>query len=105
MVDVVGGNNLILGQATGGGFSTSTPESTLGVFQNSPDGSFIASLSALDPNFNETFTYAITSDPSGFFEVNGDQLIVASGASMDFATNPFHTISIEVTDAGGLTYS
>ncbi len=105
IIDVAGGNNLNLGQATGGGFTTSTPESTLGIFQNAPDGSFVAALSAVDPNFNESFTYAITSDPSGNFEINGDQLVVASGATMDFATDPFHTIIIEVTDEGGLTYS
>ncbi len=105
IVDVVGGNNLNLGQAPGVGFTTITPESTLGIFQNAPDGSFIASLSAVDPNFNESFTYATTSDPSGNFEIVGDQLVVATGASMDFATDPFHTITIEVTDEGGLTYS
>ena len=53
----------------------------------------------------DSHTYAITNDPSGFFEIVGDEVRVAAGANIDFETDQTHDITIQTTDAGGNTYS
>ena len=75
------------------------------VDENETAGTVVATLSASDPESGDTHTYAITSDPSGFFEIVGNEVRVASGANIDFETDQTHDITVEVTDAGGNTYS
>ncbi|WVX51160.1 hypothetical protein ROLI_042610 [Roseobacter fucihabitans] len=75
------------------------------VAENSAVGTVVATLSTTDANAGDTFTYAITNDPSGFFEIVGDEIRVASGADIDFETATSHDVTVQVTDAGGATYS
>ena len=53
----------------------------------------------------DSHTYAITNDPSGFFEIVGDEVRVAAGANIDFETDQSHDITVQTTDAAGNTYS
>ena len=41
----------------------------------------------------------------GFFEIVGNEVRVAAGATIDFETDQSHDITVETTDAGGNTYS
>ena len=75
------------------------------VDENASAGTTVATLSAVDADAGDSHTYAITSDPSGFFEIVGNEVRVASGANIDFETDQTHDITVEVTDAGGNTYS
>ena len=75
------------------------------VDENAAAGTTVATLSAVDADAGDSHTYAITNDPSGFFEIVGNQVRVAAGASIDFETDQTHDITVEVTDAGGNTYS
>ena len=75
------------------------------VDENSAPGTVVTTLTTVDPDTGDTFTYAITNDPSGFFAISGDQIVVAAGAVIDFETATSHDITVEVTDSGGLTYS
>ena len=75
------------------------------VDENAGTGTTVATLSAVDPEAGDSFTFAITNDPSGFFEIVGNEVRVASGADLDFETDQSHDITVEVTDAGGNTYS
>ncbi|CAN0556697.1 unnamed protein product, partial [Ectocarpus sp. 8 AP-2014] len=70
-----------------------------------PSGSTVATLSATDADSGDTFSFAITNDPSGHFEIVGDEVRIKSGQTIDFETAETHDITIEVTDAGGNTYS
>ena len=75
------------------------------VDENSAQGTLVATLSTVDTDAGDTHTYAITNDPSGFFEIVGDEVRVAAGANIDFETDQTHDITVETTDSGGNTYS
>ena len=75
------------------------------VVENASGGTVIATLSTLDANENDTHTYEIVSDPSGHFEIVGDEIRVKDGADLDFETAPTHQIAIQVTDSAGNTFT
>ena len=75
------------------------------VDENAAPGTTVATLSTVDADIGDIHTYAITNDPSGFFEIIGNEVRVAPGANIDFETDSSHDITVEVTDAGGNTYS
>ncbi|WP_306144977.1 cadherin domain-containing protein [Roseibium sp. MMSF_3412] len=75
------------------------------VDENSEGGTVVARLSTTDPDDGDTHTYEITDDPSGFFEIVGDEIRVKEGAVLDFETAASHEITVTVTDAGGLSHS
>ncbi len=70
-----------------------------------PSGSTVATLSTSDVDSGDTFTYAIINDPSGHFEIVGNEVRVKAGQTIDFEINTSHDITIEVTDSAGNTYS
>ena len=75
------------------------------VVDQSIGGTVVATLSASDANSLDTFTYALMSDPSGYFAISGNQLVVKSGATVDIAAASSRDITLSVTDAHGLTYT
>ena len=75
------------------------------VDENAAAGTRVATLGAVDPNAADTFSFALTSDPSGYFEVVGNEVRVKTGASLDYETATSHDITVTVTDATGLSYS
>ena len=54
---------------------------------------------------SETATYSITNDPSGNFEIVGNEVRLKSGSNLDFETDTTHDITVQVTDVHGATYS
>ena len=68
-----------------------------------PQGTVVATLSTVDADAGDSHTYAITNDPSGFFEIVGDEVRVAAGANIDFETDQSHDITVQTTDAAGNT--
>ncbi|MBO6919294.1 MAG: cadherin repeat domain-containing protein [Rhizobiaceae bacterium] len=75
------------------------------IAENASGGTVIATLSTVDGNVNDQHTYAIINDPSGFFEIVGDEIRVKEGADLDFEVSPVHELTIEVTDSAGNTFS
>ncbi|MEZ5841016.1 MAG: cadherin domain-containing protein [Hyphomicrobiales bacterium] len=75
-----------------------------GVDENAIAGTVVATLSAVDEDAGETFSYAITADPSGYFEIIGNEIRVKAGASLDFEAATSHDVTVRVTDAGGNSY-
>ena len=75
------------------------------VDENAAQGTLVATLSTVDTDAGDTHTYAITNDPSGFFEIVGNEVRVAAGATIDFETDQSHDITVQTTDSGGNTYS
>ena len=73
------------------------------VAENAAAGTVVATLGATDPDAGSTFTYTLSSDPSGKFEVVGNEVRVKTGATLDYETATSHQVNVTVTDAGGLT--
>jgi large repetitive protein len=73
------------------------------VAETSPTGTVIGTLSTQDPDRNDSFTYTLTNNAGGRFQIVGNQLQVANGALLDYETNASHTIEIRSTDTGGLS--
>jgi len=105
VTEVVTGNDLVLGQFSGAGWTSSTPVAVLGIGEHRPSGTVVADLTTIDPDVGDTFTYAITSDPSGSFAISGDQLVLSASTSLDYGLAQSHDVTIEVTDSSGATYS
>ena len=69
-------------------------------------GSAVATLSSLDPDAGNTFTYSLvsgtgSSDNAGF-SISGDQLKIT--AAPDFETKSTYAIRLRTTDQGGLSF-
>jgi hypothetical protein len=64
----------------------------------------IGTLSAIDPNPDDTFTFSLPSgaDDNNLFNISGTSL--RANGSFDFETQSSYTITVRVTDAGGLTF-
>ncbi|MHA1524604.1 MAG: cadherin domain-containing protein, partial [Alphaproteobacteria bacterium] len=75
------------------------------VAENASSGTVVATLGATDPDAGETFTYALTSDASGNFEIVGNEIRVKAGANLDYETDTSFNVTVQVTDSGGNTYS
>ncbi|MBL3601647.1 MAG: VCBS domain-containing protein, partial [gamma proteobacterium endosymbiont of Lamellibrachia anaximandri] len=69
--------------------------------ENLEPGTVIATLTGHDANILDTLTYEITNDPSGLFELDGDQLILKADAQVDFEQAQSHQITLSVSDDAG----
>ena len=74
------------------------------VVENAAGGTVVATLGAMDPDAGDSFAYTLT-DPSGKFEIVGNEVRVKAGATLDFETAASHDVGIKVTDAAGLSRS
>ncbi|MCR6636386.1 cadherin domain-containing protein [Devosia sp.] len=74
------------------------------VVENAAAGTLVATLSAVDADLGDTFTYAIIAGGAGLFEIVGDQIRVAAGAQVDFETATSHDLTLRVTDGAGAFY-
>ena len=76
------------------------------LFEDTAPGAVIATLTTTDPSIKrETFTYVLTDAADGRFTIVGDKLVVASGAALDFETEPAIDIGVQVTDSDGNTFT
>jgi hypothetical protein len=68
--------------------------------ENLPAGTLIGSLSTLDPNVGDTFTYSISGVDAASFRILGSTLL--SNAPFDYETKRRYSIVITSRDSGGL---
>lgn len=68
-------------------------------------GAVAATLSIVGSDYVAPASFIITSDPSGLFEIVGDELRVKSGATFDYETTSSYPVIIEGTDGVPNTYS
>ena len=54
----------------------------------------IGTLSATDPTAGDTFTYTLLNNAGGRFSINGNQLVVANGATLDYETATSHSVTV-----------
>ncbi|MES9857436.1 MAG: VCBS domain-containing protein, partial [Sedimenticola sp.] len=74
------------------------------VTENAGAGTLVSTLAASDPDSGETFTYTLENDPSGNFEIVGNQILVKEGADIDFESAQNHEVTVQVTDSAGNSY-
>ena len=78
--------------------------SSASVVENSANGTIVGGLSDTDPDASDTATFTLTDDAGGRFAISGSDLVVANGALLDFESNASHSVTVRVTDSGGLTF-
>nr|MBC8281997.1 cadherin-like domain-containing protein [Chloroflexota bacterium] len=78
--------------------------STNSVDENSAAGTVVGNLSVTDLTPGDIHTLELLVDGDGQFEIIGTQLVVASGADLDFETATSHDVTIKATDLGLLTF-
>ena len=72
--------------------------------ENAAAGTVVATLSAVDAD-SSSFTYVLSEDPSGLFEIVGDEIRVKAGADIDYESATSHEVTVTVNDASGLSYT
>src|SRR5690349_9335280 len=68
-------------------------------------GTVVATLAVVDADVGDTFTFTLTEDASGFFEIVDNEIRVRAGANIDFETLDTHVVAVAVTDSTGNIYS
>jgi serralysin len=71
------------------------------VVEHAQTGTVIGSLWALDPDDDDTFTYTLTDDAGGRFDIVDGNLVVKDGSLLDYLTAKSHQIMVEVRDSDG----
>ena len=66
------------------------------VDENSAAGTVVATLSTTDEDDGDSHTYEITDDPSGYFEIFGNEIRVKDGAALDHENADEHVVTIQV---------
>lgn len=64
----------------------------------------VVSLSATGPAGETDYQFAIFDDPSGLFDVDGSDLVIAAGQSLDYEFAQSHDITLLVTASDGTQY-
>jgi hypothetical protein len=79
-----------------------TTSDPLTVAETASVGTVVATLSAVDGDPGDTFTFEAVGDPSPFEVTNTGEIRVAE--PLDFETNESEDVTVRVTDAAGLSY-
>src|SRR5690606_22569693 len=82
--------------------TTDVTLSKTSIAENRNAGATVGTLSIVDQD-GPGASFALTSNPGGFFRVVGDKLQTAR--RLNFEKNKTHTITVEATDTGGATVS
>jgi len=70
-----------------------------GVYERATAGTVVGALSTTDGG--DTATYALAPGSSAHFAISGSNLVVASGASLDYETATNHQVIVRATDSAG----
>jgi len=77
------------------------------IAENSAIGTVVGTLSAVDPDTEDTHTFALVvgvgDDDNGLFEIDRDKLVTA--AVLDYETGATRSVRVRVTDSGSATYT
>src|SRR5204863_135351 len=70
------------------------------------NGTVVGTVAGVDPDAGATLTYSLTGTAGGRFAINATtgQITVANGSLLDYETATSQTITVRVTDQGGLTF-
>jgi len=73
------------------------------VDENSGEGTLIGNLTAADDDVNDSWTFSLSNDVGGRFEIVGNRLQVKEDAVLDHEANDSLDVEIQVTDSEGNT--
>jgi hypothetical protein len=103
--DAVSGKDLTAMHVTGPGWIDSTPKHVAIITELSPNGTVVTTMQGIDPDTGDTLTYSVENEPSGLFEVVGNEVRVKNGAGIVFENQQSHELVLKVTDSAGHSYS
>ncbi|RWK04170.1 cadherin domain-containing protein, partial [Mesorhizobium sp.] len=72
------------------------------VDENSPAGTVVGTLSATDPDSDESFTYTLLDDAGGQFAISGNDLVV--NGPIDYEGGAAREVTVRVTDSQNHTF-
>jgi Ca2+-binding RTX toxin-like protein len=75
------------------------------VAENAVAGTWVATLSAVDPDSNDQHAFTLSGTHADYFEIVGNEIHVRAGAVLDFETAAQHDLTVTATDQGGLSHS
>ncbi len=80
---------------------------TASIAENSANNAVVTTVTGLDRDAGNMFTYSLTNNAGGRFAINSStgQITVANGSLLDFETSSSHTVVVQAADQGGLTFS
>ena len=83
------------------------PISAATVVENAANGSVVATVLASDPDAGDALAFALTDDAGGRFAIDPTTgvITVADGTMLDFESADQHSVTVQVTDAGGLSHT
>ncbi len=79
----------------------------LALVENAINGTLIGTVTPTDVDNGDTFTYQLTNNANGRFaiDLNTGTITVADGTQLNRELADSHSLTVQVTDAGGLSYS
>ena len=72
------------------------------VLENSPAGTIVGSLAAIDPDANDSATFTLPNDAGGLFAIANGNIVTT--APLDYEQAASHLVTVRATDAGGLSF-
>lgn len=75
--------------------------SNLSVAEDAVAGTVVGTLTTIDPDPSEQFSYQLLDDAGGLFALSGSQIVIADGQTLDYETSTSHDIAVRVTDSAG----
>jgi len=106
-LDAAVDQSLTVGSVSGSGWIASTPTLIWQVPENCANGTVVGSVSGTDPDASDTKRYSLTDTAGGRFAINSSTgvITVADGSLLNYEGAASHTVTVRVTDSGGLTYN
>lgn len=77
--------------------------SNITVNEDVTPGTFIGSLSVVDPDFGDAVDWTLLNSAGSRFAISGNNL-VAGATGFDYGANTSHTIEVRAEDSGGLSF-
>ena len=76
------------------------------VAENAANGTSVGTVSGTDPDSGDTQSYSLTDTAGGRFAIDSStgEITVANGALLNYEAAASHSVTVRVTDSGGLTY-
>ncbi|MBK9947789.1 MAG: tandem-95 repeat protein [Nitrospira sp.] len=76
------------------------------VAENAANGTVVGTATGTDPDTGDTKTYSFTDSAGGRFAINSSTgaITVADGSLLNYEAATSHSVTVRVTDSGGLTY-
>lgn len=102
-IATAGANRILAGIGPANRAPTAVQLSPSSVAENSPAGTIVGTLSAVDPDVGDHHSFELTGDGGGRFVSVGNLIMVRAGATLDFESNPNHVITVVARDTGGLS--